>query len=54
MHGIPQNISLSVYFAVVISTLVCACETWTSHCWHIKELEKFHHQHLGAIMHIKL
>lgn len=44
---------LMVYQAVVISTLLYGCETWTLYRQDIKKLEHFHQQKLRSIMKIK-
>ena len=41
-HGIKVNTKLDVYKAVVLSSLLYGCETWTCHRRHIKKLEQFH------------
>ena len=40
--GIRLSTKLKVYRAVVISTLLYGCETWTTYCRHIKQREQFH------------
>lgn len=44
---------LMVYQAIVISTLLYGCETWTLYRRDIKKLERFHQQKLRSIMNIK-
>ena len=52
-----SNISLktkiSVFQAVVISTLLYGCETWTCYRKHIKLLERFQIKHLKFILRIR-
>lgn len=58
-HRVFQNkdlrmgTKLMVYQAVVISTLLYGCETWTLYRRDIKKLERFHQQKIRSIMHIK-
>ena len=40
--GIKLSTKLKVYRAVVVSTLLYGCETWTTYWRHIKQLEQFH------------
>lgn len=42
-----------VYKAVVVSTLLYACETWTIYSKDLKKLEQFHQKKLRTIMQIK-
>ena len=51
--GIRLSTELKVYRAVVVSTLLCGCETWTTYRWHIKQLEQFHTRALHMIMGIR-
>lgn len=44
---------LMVYQAVVISTLLYGCETWTMYRRDIKKLERFHQHKLRTIMNIR-
>ncbi|XP_076445908.1 uncharacterized protein LOC143283548 [Babylonia areolata] len=39
-----------MYMAVVFSSLLYGCETWTLYRRHIKQLEQFHMRSLGMIM----
>ena len=41
---------VKVYRAVIVSTLLYRCETWTTSFWHIKQLEQFHTRALRMIM----
>ena len=41
---------IAVYDAVVISTILCDCETWVPYCRHIRLLESFHIRHLQLIL----
>ena len=40
-EGLSAHTKLKVYKAVVLSTLVYACETWTMHSRHVKKLNWF-------------
>ena len=40
--GIRLDTKLKVYKAVVLPTLLYACETWTAYQWHAKRLNHFH------------
>ncbi|XP_068238396.1 uncharacterized protein [Palaemon carinicauda] len=42
-----------VYNAIIVSTLLYACETWTLYRRDLKKLEQFHQKELRAIMKIK-
>ena len=41
---------LKVYNAVVLSSLLYGCETWTLHRRHVKKLENFHMRVLRSIL----
>ena len=41
---------IAVYNAVVISTILCGCETWVPYCHHIRLLESFHIRRLQLIL----
>ena len=50
--GIKLSTKLKVYKAVVLSSLLYGCETWTLYRRHIKQLEQFHQRSLRKIMSI--
>jgi len=52
-RGIRLETKLQVYRAVVITTLLYACETWTIYARHAKKLNHFHMTCLRKIMNIK-
>ena len=52
-HGIATAIKVKVYKAVVITTLLYGCETWTLYRRHIKQLDQFHMRCLSKIGNIK-
>ena len=41
-RGISEATKIKVYQAVVFTTLVYGCETWTTYQWYIKKLNHFH------------
>jgi len=43
---------LMVYHAVVVSTLLCGCETWTLYHRDLKKLEQFHERKLHQLLQI--
>ena len=51
--AIKLKTKLAIYKAVVMSTLLFGCETWTCHQKHIKMLDRFHLRHLRFILRIK-
>ena len=51
--GITQSTKLKIYRAVVLSSLLYGCETWTLYRRHIKQLEQFHNRSLRMIMNIR-
>ncbi|XP_076043766.1 uncharacterized protein LOC143026869 [Oratosquilla oratoria] len=51
--GLPTHTKVMVYNAVIVSTLLYACETWTLYSRDLKKLEQFHQKKLRAIMKIK-
>ena len=52
-HNIQLSTKLKVYRAVVITSLLYGCETWTVYRRHLKQLEKFHMRSLRSIMRIR-
>ncbi len=52
-RGISVKTKLKVYRAVVLPSLLYACETWTVYSRHAKQLNSFHMRCLRNIMHIK-
>ena len=51
--GIRLDTKLKVYKAVVLPTLLYACETWTVYQWHAKRLNHFHTSCLRKLLKIK-
>jgi len=51
-RGISLNTKLKVYHAVVLTSLLYGCETWTACRWHEKLINPFHLQCLRNILHI--
>jgi hypothetical protein len=52
-HAIKLSTKIAVYRAVVITTLLYGCETWTVYRRHIKRLAKFHLRCLRKITNTK-
>ena len=52
-NGIRLNTKLKVYKAVVLPTLLYACETWTVYQRHAKNLNHFHLSCLGKLLKIR-
>ncbi len=52
-HGIRLSTKIKVYKAVVLSTLLYGCETWTVYRRHVKQLDQFHLRCLRSICNIK-
>ena len=52
-RGIQQQTKIKVYKAVVISTLLYGCETWTIYRRHEKLLQHFHLRCLRSILNIR-
>jgi hypothetical protein len=52
-RDIRLSTKLKVYNAVVLSSLLYGCESWTLYRRHIKKLEQFHTRSLRAIMRIR-
>lgn len=48
-RGIKLSTKIQVYQAVVLSTLLYGCETWTQYRAHVKKLEQFHMRSLRRI-----
>jgi hypothetical protein len=52
-HGLRIRTKLAVYQAVVVSTLLYGCETWTLYSRHTKLLEQFHIGKLRRLLRIR-
>ncbi|XP_056651255.1 uncharacterized protein LOC130453862 [Monodelphis domestica] len=52
-RGVSTATKLKVYNAVVLSSLLYGCETWTLYRKHMKQLEQFHQRSLWSIMRIQ-
>ena len=52
-RGISLTTKLKVYRAVVLTTLLYACETWTVYSRHSKQLNHFHLSCLRRLLHIR-
>ena len=52
-HGVKLSTKIKVYHAVVLTSLLYSCETWTTYRHHIKLLEKFQQRCLRSICNIK-
>ena len=52
-EGLSVLPKLKLYKAVVLSTLLYACETWTAYSRHIKKLNWFHLNCLYRLLHIQ-
>lgn len=51
--GVSLTTKLKVYSAVVLTSLLYGCETWTLYRKHMKQLEQFHQRSLRSIMRIR-
>ena len=51
-EGLSAHTKLKGYKAVVLSTLLYACETWTMYSRHVKKLNQFHLNCLHRLLHI--
>ena len=51
-QGLNLQTKLKVYKAVVMTTLLYACETWTVCCRHARKLNRFHVNCLRRLLHI--
>ena len=49
-RGIRNQTKIKVYSAVVLPTLLYACETWTVYSRHARLLNHFHTTSLGKIL----
>jgi hypothetical protein len=52
-HNTQQSTKLKVYKAVVLTSLLYGCETWSLYRHHVKLLERFHMRSLRSILGIK-
>ena len=51
--GVSLSTKLSVYRAIVLNTLLYACETWTVYQRHAKKLNRFHLNCLRKLLKVK-
>ena len=51
-HGIRLSTKIAVYRAVVLSTLLYGCESWTCYRQHVRKLDRFHLRCLRKICNI--
>jgi len=52
-HGIRLTTKIAAYQAIVLTTLLYGCESWTPYRRHIAKLDHFHLRYLHKIAHIK-
>jgi hypothetical protein len=52
-HGVKRATKIAVYRAVVLSSLLYGCETWTTYRHHVQQLEQFHMRCLRRILGVK-
>ena len=52
-HGLNFQTAVIIFRAVVLSTLLYACETWTLYSRDVKQLEKFHQAKLRQIFRVR-
>jgi hypothetical protein len=52
-RGIKTETKLKVYSAIILPTLLYACETWTAYSRHMKQLNHFHLSCLRKILKIR-
>ena len=53
-RGIRNQTKIKVYSAVVLPSLLYACETWTVYSRHARLLNHFHTTSMGKILGIKM
>ena len=49
-HNVTLDTKMTENRAVVLSSLLCGCETWTVYRRHLKQLERFHQRALRSIL----